>query len=121
MLCDLGGFTFEVGKTEFEKLNRSLKFNYAKRERIGNNPTFQAVKGYEEAFNLEGKLIAKSNSSLKKLEDIAKKKLPVRLTLGSGESLKVIIESISEARSMFLKDGHYVKNDFKLQLKAFYD
>jgi len=121
MLCSLGDFVFEVGGVEFEKLNRNLKFNFAKRERIGNNPTYQAIKGYEENFNIEGKLIAKSNSSLKKLEDIAKKKLPVRLTLGSGESLKVIIDSIGEARSMFLKDGHYVKNDFKVQLRAYYD
>jgi len=121
MLCDLGGFTFEVNKTEFEKLNRSLKFNYAKRDRIGNNPTYQAIKRYEEEFNIEGKLIAKSNSSLKQLEDIAKKKLPVRLTLGSGESLMVIIESISEARTLFLRDGHYIKNDFKVKLKAYYD
>ncbi len=121
MLCDLGGFLFEIGEVEFEKLNRSLKFNFAKIERIGNNPTYQAIKGYEESFSLEGKLIAKSNSSLKKLEDIAKKKLPVRLTLGSGESLMVLIDSIGEARSMFLKDGHYVKNDFKIALKAYYD
>jgi len=121
MLCSLGDFIFEIGGVEFEKLNRSLKFNFAKRDRIGNNPTYQAIKGYEESFSLEGKLIAKSNSSLKKLEDIAKKKEPIRLTLGSGESLMVIIESINEARSMFLKDGHYVKNDFKVQLKAYYD
>jgi len=121
MLCDLGGFLFEIGNVEFEKLNKSLKLNYSKRERIGNNPTYQAIKGFEEEFDIEGKLIKKSNSSLKKLEDIAKKKEPVRLTLGSGESLKVIIESISEARSMFLKDGHYVKNDFKIKLGAFYD
>jgi len=121
MLCDLGGFLFEVGKTEFEKLNKKIKFNYAKRDRIGNNPTYQAIKGYEEEFNIEGKLIKKSNLSLKKLEDIAKKKEPVRLTLGSGESLKVVIEEIDEARSMFLKDGHYVKNDFRVKLKAYYD
>jgi phage protein U len=121
MLCSLGDFVFEVGGVEFEKLNRNLKFNFAKRERIGTNPTYQNIKGYEESFSLEGKLIAKSNSSLKQLEDIAKRKLPVRLTLGSGESLKVIIDSIGEARSMFLKDGHYVKNDFKVSLKAIYD
>jgi len=121
MLCSLGDFVFEIGGVEFEKLNRQLKFNFAKRERIGANPTFQAIKGYEESFNLEGKLIAKSNSSLKKLEDIAKKKLPVRLTLGSGESLMVLIDSIGEARSYFLKDGHYIKNDFRLTLKAYYD
>lgn len=121
MLCNLGGFTFEIGKVDFEKINKNLKFHFAKRERIGTNPTFQAIKGYEEEFDISGKLIKKSNSSLKNLEDIAKKKKPVRLTLGSGESLMVIIESISEARDMFLKDGHYVKSDFKIKLKAFYD
>jgi phage protein U len=121
MLCDLGGFTFEINKTEFEKLNKTITFNYAKRERVGNNPTLQAIKGYEEEFNVAGKLIKKSNSTLKKLEDIAKKKKPVRLTLGSGESLKVVIESINEARSLFLKSGHYTKNDFQVKLKAYYD
>ena len=121
MLCSLGDFVFEIGGVEFEKLNRQLKFNFAKRDRVGANPTYQSIKGYEESFTIDGKLIAKSNSSLKKLEDIAKKKLPVRLTLGSGESLMVLIDSIGEARSMFLKDGHYVKNDFKVQLKAYYD
>ncbi len=121
MLCSLGGFLFKIGKTEFERLNRSLKFNYAKRDRLGNNPTYHAIRGYEEEFEIEGRLIAKSNSSLKKLEDIAKRKTPVRLTLGSGESLKVVIEGINEARSLFLKDGHYTKNSFKIKLKAYYD
>ena len=32
MLCSLGDFVFEVGGVEFEKLNRNLKFNFAKRE-----------------------------------------------------------------------------------------
>ena len=121
MLCNLGGFVFEIGKTEFEQLNRNMKFNFAKRDRLGNNPTYHAIKGHEEEFEIDGKLIAKSNSSLKELEDIAKRKRPVRLTLGSGESLKVIIENISEARSLFLKDGHYTKNSFKIKLRAYYD
>ena len=121
MLCDLGGFTFEIGKTEFEKLGKKMQFHFAKHSRIGANPSYQALGGYEESFSIEGKLIAKSNQSLKKLEDIAKKKNPVRLTLGSGESLKVLIDAVDEARSMFLKDGHYIKNDFKISLKAYYD
>ena len=121
MLCSLGDFIFEIGEVEFERLNKTIKFNFSKIDRIGLNPTYQNTKGYEESFTLAGKLIQKSNSSLKKLEDIAKKKQAIRLTLGSGESLKVLIDSITEARTMFLKDGHYVKNDFKLTLKAYYD
>ena len=121
MLCDLGGFVFEIKKAEFEKLNKTIKFNYAKKDKVGANPTYQAIGGFEEEFQISGKLIKKSNSTLKKLEDIAKKKEPVRLTFGSGESLKVLIESISEDRSLFLKDGHYLKNDFTIKLKAFYD
>ena len=121
MLCDLGGFLFMTGGVEYEKLTKSLKCNYAKRERIGANPTYQAVKGYEESFTIEGKLVAQSNYSLAYLEDIAKRKKPVRLTLGSGESLMVLIESIGEARGAFMDNGHWVRNDFKLTLKAYYD
>ena len=121
MLCDLGGFVFEVGKTEYEKIGKTLKLHYAKHSCIGKNPFYQAIGGYEESFSIEGKLVAKSNRSLKKLEDIAKAKKAVRLTLGSGESLKVTIQSISEARNYFLRDGHYVKNDFKISLEAYYD
>ena len=121
MLCDLGGFVFEVKKADFEKLNKTIKFNYAKKDKVAFNPTYQAINGFEEDFQISGKLIKKSNNTLKKLEDIAKKKKPVRLTLGSGESLKVLIETINENRSLFLKDGHYLKNDFSIKLKAFYD
>ena len=121
MLCSLGEFIFEVGGVEFEKLNKTIKFNFSKIDRIGMNPTYQSTKGYEESFTISGKLIQKSNSSLKKLEDIAKKKQAIRLTLGSGESLMVLIESIGEGRSGFLKDGHYLKNDFSVSLKAFYE
>jgi len=121
MLCDLGGFIFEINKTSFEKLNRNLKFNYAKRDRLSINPTYQSIKGFEEDIDISGKLISKTNSSLKKLEDIAKAKLPVRLTLGSGESLKVLIESISETRSMFIKTGNFIQDDFKIKLKAYYE
>jgi phage protein U len=46
MLCDLGGFTFEVNKTEFEKLNRSLKFNFAKMERVANTGLLRDSRNY---------------------------------------------------------------------------
>jgi len=119
MLCDLGGILFEIKKREFEKINRTLSFTFAKKSRLGKNPTFQSVNGYEESFEIEGKLISRSNSDLKPIESLAKKKEPVRLTLGSGESLEVIIEKISEGRSCFMDNGHYVKNGFKISLRTY--
>ena len=121
MLCDLGGFVFKTDGAGFEKLSRGLKYRYAQKARVGADPTFQAIGGVQERFVIEGKLAAKSNRTLEALERIASEKKPVRLTLGSGESLMVIIEAIDESRGAFIDDGHWVTNDFKVTLRVYHD
>ena len=121
MLCDLGGFVFDIVDKPIEAINKEIKFNYAKIDRIANNPLYQAVKGEEESFTILAKLIKKSNATLKKLEDIARKKEPVRFTLGSGESFNVIIEEIKENRTNFVKGGYFIKDSYNIKLRRVYD
>ena len=119
MLCSLGGFVFKLKETEYERLVKKNVFNYAKRDRIGMNPTYHSVRGWEESFEFSGQLVTKPYGSLDPLVNIAKGKKPVQLTFASGESLRVIIQEITQTKKTFFDNGRSVFIEFKAKVTKY--
>lgn len=74
----------------------------------------------EESVTFSGKLIMRSVNALKDFENMAKEQKPVRLTLGTGESYQVTIESLNRTKSGFLKDGKYRYQEYSIPLQRYF-
>ncbi len=119
MICKIDEFLFDVRDTE--TLTHQLSFDWADRKRLGNSPLRQATGAWDEEITIEGKLLVRSVKALDDFENIAKEKKPVRLTLGTGESFKVVITSISKSKKDFFKDGKFITQEFSISLKRWFE
>jgi len=118
-LCSLGGFIFKLKETEYDKLTQKLLFNWAKRDRIGKNPTYHSVRGWEEEYEFNGHLVTRPDGSLDPLISIAKAKKPVQLTFASGVSLKVIVKELQQTKKTFMDNGKAVFIEFKVKVSRY--
>lgn len=116
MLAQIGDYLFEINKTNFEKLKRSVTFNFTSTQRLGNFASWQSVGKYEETINIDGTLIAKSQEQLKTFELMARDKKPVTMAFTNGTCLTVVILSLQIDQSAFLKDGAFLKQVYKISL-----
>lgn len=116
MLAQIGDYLFEINKTNFDKLKRSLNFNFTSTQRLGNFSSWQSVGKYEETINIDGTLIAKSQEQLKAFELMARDKKPLTMAFTNGTCLTVLILSLELDQSSFLKDGAFLRQIYKISL-----
>lgn len=117
MQAKFGEFLFELNGTNLDKLKRSLTFNFATQQRLGNFNAYQAVGAYEEAVEITGTLLAKSINQMSDFETMGKNKKTFTLALGSGEVMSAIILNLELERESFLRDGAYLKQTYKVALQ----
>ena len=115
MICSLGSFVFFA--EDILGLNGSFKATFGEYKPISSDTIFYATQGTQKEITIKGRYIASPNSLLSVLEGIAKQKKPVRFTLATGVSLKVLIESIDADKKNFLPFSGAVNVDFVLKLK----
>lgn len=115
MLALIGDYKFEINKTNFEKLRRNISFGFTSSQRLGNFKKWQSVGKYEETIDIDGTLITKSQSQLKAFEYMAREKKPVTMIF-NGVSITVIILNLDTDQSLFLKDGAFLKQTYKIKL-----
>ena len=116
MLAQIGDYIFEINDTNFDKLKRSINFNFTSSQRLGNFDSWQSVGKYEETIDIDGTLIAKSQTILKSFEYMAREKKPVTMVFSNGTCLTVIILDLKIDQSSFLKDGAFLKQTYKIKL-----
>ncbi len=119
MICKIDEFLFDARDTR--SLSHELGFDWADRKRLGNHPLRQAVGAWDEEIAIEGRLLARSVRALDDFENLAKAKVPLRLTLGTGESFMVVVASISKRKKEFLKDGKFITQEFRVLLKRWFE
>ena len=116
MLSIIGDFKFEINDTNYDKFTSSTNFRFATHARLGNFDEYQDVGKHEESIEIEGVLIAKSQTQLKDFEVMAKKKEPVTIAFGDGTCKTILIFNIEKERNTFLKDGAFLKQTYKIAL-----
>ena len=117
MIALIDDFKFEINNTNIDKIKSTLNFNFTTNNRLGNFDNYQATGRFEEKLEIDGILIAKSQTQLKEFEDMAKLKQPVTFT--TDDIIKtVLIFNLEREKSNFLKDGAFVKQSYKIVLQV---
>lgn len=114
-------YKFDIDGTNFDKLKRSVNFRFSTHQRIGNFDSYQDVGKYEEAIEIDGTLITKSQEQLKAFETMAREKKPRTMVFADGTGETVLILSLEKERSSFLKDGLFLKQTYKIALAVVND
>ena len=91
MLAQIGDFLFEIDKTSFSKLSRKVSFGFTSQKRLGNFDNWQDVGKYEETIDIDGTLIAKSQTQLKDFVTMARLKQPQTMAFTNGTCLTILI------------------------------
>jgi len=113
----IGDFKFEINKTNFEKIKKSLNIRFSAHQKLGNFDSFQKSGKYEENLEIEGTLIVKSQKQLKEFEDLAKLGEP--LTFITDSSIKtILIFNIEAEQESFLDDGKFLRQSYKITLQV---
>lgn len=129
-LISLGDFIFSTSGTAFNKLKEKVSGGWAKSERAGYYPFYQATKKATSSFSIGGfylpalvgaKPLIKGNDQ-KKLDKIVRDQEPVLMILGDGTFYgKVVVLSAEFDKSLFLSDGTAQKVDFVLEIEEYHD
>jgi len=120
MLAKIGDFIFDLNNKDIQSISHQLSFGWNRQKRISEHSYTQREGLWEESISFSGKLILKSINILKDFEEMAKEQLPQRLTLGTGESYKITIESISRTKSGFLKDGKFRYQEYSISMQRYF-
>lgn len=129
-LIGLGDFVFSTFGTAFNKLKEKVNGGWAKSERAGYYPFYQATKKATSSFSIGGfylpalvgaKPLIKGNGQ-KELDKIVRDQEPVLMILGDGTFYgKVVVLSAEFDKSLFLSDGTAQKVDFVLEIEEYHD
>ena len=121
MMAALGMFVFKLDTVPFQKLQRTTNWRWVTNSRIGKRPSYQNLGPGEDAINLSGVLLPEitgGRTSLDALRAMADSGMAWTLIDGEGYIYGLwVIESVTEDKSEFFKDGAARKIDFSLALK----
>lgn len=120
MLAKIEEFLFDLNNVDIESIQHKLNFGWNRQKRLGNHQHTQRDGLWEESITFSGKLIIKSVNALKEFEDKAKEQIPLRITLGSGESYMVTIDEINRTKSGFLKNGKYRYQEYSISMQRYF-
>lgn len=120
MLAKIGSFVFDLNNKDIASISHQISIGWNKQNRLGNHQYTQKDGKWEEGISFSGKLILKSVNILKDFEDMAKDGKPVRMTLGTGESFKIVIESVSRTKSGFFKDGKFRYQEYSISMQRYF-
>lgn len=121
MMMALGFFTFSLSTLAYQELQRQTDWRHPTSNRVGTNPARQFVGRGEDAITLPGVLLPELAGSPISLDTIrsmgdAGKAWP--LVEGTGRILGLwVIESVTETRTLFFRDGAARRIEFTISLK----
>lgn len=125
MMLALGMFVFSLSTAAYQALQRQTDWRHASNSRIGAAPARQFVGRGEDAITLPGVILpelAGSALSLDALRLMANTGKAWPMVEGSGRIYGLwVIESLSETKTLFFRDGTPRRIEFTLNLKRIDD
>lgn len=120
MMMALGMFVFSLETLAYQEFQRQTDWRHGSTSRIGTNPARQYMGRGEDSITLPGVLLpglAGSPLSLDTLRMMADTGKAWPLVQGDGRIFGLwVIESLSETRTLFFRDGAARRIDFNLKL-----
>lgn len=121
MMMILGMFVFQLSTATYQQLQRQSNWTHVSSPRVGDMPAYQFVGKGEESITLEGSIFPAfkgTPNSLTALRVMADTGKAFPLIDGTGRIYGLwVIESLSETKTIFFKNGAARKIEFSLQLK----
>lgn len=125
MMLALGMFVFSLSTLAYQELQRQTEWRHASNNRIGAPPARQFLGRGEDTITLPGILLPELAGSMLSLDAL-------RLMANTGKAWPVIegsgrlyglwvIESLSETKTIFFRDGTPRRIEFSLTLKRIDD
>jgi len=125
MMLALGMFVFSLHTAAYQEMQRQTDWRHPSSNRVGAQPARQFLGRGEDAITLPGVILpelAGSALSLDALRLMADTGKAWPMVEGSGRIYGLwVIESISETRTMFFRDGTPRRIEFTLSLKRIDD
>jgi uncharacterized protein len=125
MMMALGMFIFSLETLAYQEFQRQTDWRHASTSRIGSNPARQFLGRGDDSITLPGVLLpalAGTPLSLDTLRYMADTGKAWPLVEGTGKIYGVwVIESLSETRTYFFRDGAARRIEFNLVLKRIDD
>jgi len=114
MIISLDFFIFNA--QNIKKMKEQIKPYFSEFKPISSDSIYYNVYGVKETKVISGIYIADSNSKPEIIKQIVKKKKPVRLTLATGVSTKVLITNFTTDKKYFIPWSGAVKIDFQIEV-----
>lgn len=125
MMMALGMFVFSLETLAYQEFQRQTEWRHGSTSRIGTNPARQYLGRGDDSITLPGVLLpalAGTQLSLDALRTMADTGKAWPLVEGTGKIYGTwIIESLSETRTLFFRDGQARRIEFTLSLKRIDD
>ncbi|MCQ2035186.1 phage tail protein [Stutzerimonas kunmingensis] len=125
MMMALGMFVFSLETLAYQEFQRQTEWRHGSTSRIGINPARQYLGRGDDSITLPGVLLpalAGTQLSLDTLRTMADTGKAWPLVEGTGKIYGTwIIESLSETRTLFFRDGQARRIEFTLTLKRIDD
>ncbi len=125
MMMALGMFVFSLETLAYQEFQRQTEWRHGSTSRIGTNPARQYLGRGDDSITLPGVLLpalAGTQLSLDTLRTMADTGKAWPLVEGTGKIYGTwIIESLSETRTLFFRDGQARRIEFTLMLKRIDD
>ncbi|TDL95669.1 phage tail protein [Stutzerimonas stutzeri ATCC 17588 = LMG 11199] len=125
MMMALGMFVFSLETLAYQEFQRQTEWRHGSTSRIGTNPARQYLGRGDDSITLPGVLLpalAGSQLSLDALRTMADTGKAWPLVEGTGKIYGTwVIESLSETRTLFFRDGQARRIEFTLTLKRIDD
>ncbi|SCY35695.1 phage tail protein [Pseudomonas sp. NFACC37-1] len=125
MMLALGMFVFSLSTAAYQELQRQTEWRHASNSRVGAAPARQFVGRGDDTITLPGIILpelAGSALSLDALRLMANTGKAWPMVEGSGRIYGLwIIESLSETKTIFFRDGTPRRIEFTISLKRIDD
>lgn len=125
MMLALGMFVFSLSTAAYQELQRQTEWRHASNNRVGAAPARQFIGRGDDTITLPGIILpelAGSALSLDALRLMANTGKAWPMVEGSGQIYGLwIIESLSETKTLFFRDGTPRRIEFTLSLKRIDD
>ncbi|MGY2204581.1 phage tail protein [Pseudomonas tolaasii] len=121
MMLSLGMFVFSLSTLAYQELQRQTNWRHASNSRVGAAPALQFVGRGDDTITLPGVILpelAGSTLSLDALRLMANTGKAWPMVEGSGRIYGLwVIDSLSETKTLFFRDGTPRRIEFTLTLK----
>ncbi|MEX5559126.1 phage tail protein [Pseudomonas rhodesiae] len=121
MMLSLGMFVFNLSTLAYQELQRQTNWRHASNSRVGISPALQFVGRGEDTITLPGIILpelAGSVLSLDALRLMANTGKAWPMVEGTGRIYGLwVIESLSETKTVFFRDGTPRRIEFTVTLK----